>query len=100
MSNQLTDFLGLEIFVLVQMQEKFNFYLENLKLTASLDDHRLSVVMISNRVDDKSFSPKYKFTITQKICFKLFITNNGFFFFSLDFSQDFVLTFDNQSWYT
>ena len=40
------------------IREKFNSYLENLKLTASLDDHGLSEVTISNRVGDKSFFPK------------------------------------------
>ena len=54
----MTYFQGLGIFVLVQIREKFNSYLENLKLTASLDDHGLSEVMISNWLGGKSFLPK------------------------------------------
>ena len=76
-----TDFQGLEIFVLVIPNPgKVQLVFRKLKLTASLDDHGLSEDRIG--LATSHFYHKYKFTITQKSLFKLILTNNGFFFFS------------------
>ena len=66
---------------------KVQLVFRKLKLTASLDDHGLSEVMILNQVGDKSFFyRKYKFPIIQKSLFRiLFLFIRLFTEFCFDF---------------